>query len=401
MPKLHDRTVAVDGHSERWLKRGFPWVYPKEITGRGKGIKPGALVQIQNGQGKSLGSGVFDDGWIAVRRFRSESGPLDRAFFERRLRSAQALRDSLIEAETSAYRVVHGENDGLPGIRIDRYGAHFRVSLDSPSLMPLLDPLCDALESCFEVRAIYLAWRPDPRDKFTLDQVPRAPGLLRGHGHKGPLRVTERGIDCLVDLHGKISVGLFSDMRDNRAWLEPSWGGQRVLNLFAHTGFFSVVAAMHGATEVVSVDLSEAYLDRAEANFLANKLDASTHTFLRADVRKALDRFRRQGELFDRVILDPPSFSHGPEGIMSLKRDYPGLVSSSLRVLEPNGWFIGALNLGEVSPKDFHGWVREGAQKVGIGLQLIFEGGQSADFPASTSFPEGRYLKFGVWRRVS
>ncbi len=85
---------------------------------------------------------------------------------------------------------------------------------------------------------------------------------------------------------------------------------------------------------------------------------------------------------------------------MSLKRDYPGLVSSSLKVLSPNGWFIGALNLGEVSPKDFHGWVRDGAQKAGVDLQLIFEGGQSGDFPASTSFPEGRYLKFGVWRRV-
>jgi 23S rRNA (cytosine1962-C5)-methyltransferase len=203
-----------------------------------------------------------------------------------------------------------------------------------------------------------------------------------------------------VDLHGKQSVGLFSDMRDNRAWLEPSWGGTRVLNLFAHTGFFSVVAAMHGAMEVVSVDLSEIYLDRAEANFTANQLDPNAHRFVRADVRKALDRFRRQGESFDRIILDPPSFSHGPEGVMSLKRDYPALVASSLRVLEENGWFIAALNLGEVSPKDFHTWVREGAHKAGARLQLIYDGGQSSDFPASTAFPEGRYLKFGVWRRI-
>ena len=131
-PKLRDRTVSVDGHSERWLKRGFPWVYPKELTGRGKGIKPGSVVQIVNGQGQNLGTGVFDDGWIAVRRFRTDSGPLDQSFFERRIRSAQALRDTLIEAETSAYRLVHGENDGLPGLRIDRYGAHFRISLDTP-----------------------------------------------------------------------------------------------------------------------------------------------------------------------------------------------------------------------------------------------------------------------------
>jgi 23S rRNA (cytosine1962-C5)-methyltransferase len=317
-----------------------------------------------------------------------------------RLTQAKALRDSLVESNTSTYRLVNGENDNLPGIRLDVYEDHFRLSLDSPSLLSILEPLCDAIEAEFQSRAIYLAWRPDPRDGFKADQAPRPPGVLRGHGHKGPLRVSERGIHCLVDLHGNQPVGLFSDMRDNRAWLEPAWGGKRVLNLFAHTGFFSVVAAMHGASEVISVDLSEAYLDRAEANFVANQLDPSAHGFVRADVRKALDRFRRQGELFDHVILDPPSFSHGPEGVMSLKRDYPGLVSSSLRVLNPNGWLIGALNLGEVSPKDFHGWVRDGAQKAGVQLQLIFEGGQASDFPASTSFPEGRYLKFGVWRRV-
>ena len=190
-PKLRDRTVSVDGHSERWLKRGFPWVYPKELTGRGKGIKPGTVVQIVNGQGQSLGTGIFDDGWIAVRRFRNTNGPVDKSLLQERIQRAQALRDSLIEAETDAYRVVNGENDGLPGIRIDRYGAHFRISLDSPCLMPLLDPLCDALETCFDARGVYLAWRPDPRDKFTLDQAPRPAGLLRGHGHKGPLRVTE------------------------------------------------------------------------------------------------------------------------------------------------------------------------------------------------------------------
>lgn len=392
--------MQVDAHSERWLRRDFPWIYPNELTGRGKGIKAGSPVRIQSAQGHCLGTGIFDQGWIAVRRFRKDYGKLDTPFFRTRLRQAAALRDAVIEPNTTAYRLVNGENDGLPGIRIDVFGAHFRLSLDSPCLLSILDVLCDAIEAEFSARAIYLAWRPDSRDVFKVESAPRPPGLIRGHAHKGPLRVSERGIDCLVDLHGKTSVGLFSDMRDNRAWLEAAWGGQRVLNLFAHTGFFSVVAAMHGASEVVSIDLSEAYLDRAEANFTANQIDLSAHSFIKADVRKALDRYRRQKEEFDRVILDPPSFSHGPEGVMSLKRDYPGLVSSSLKVLSPNGWIIAALNLGDVSPKDFHGWVRDGAQKAGVQLQLIFEGGQASDFPASTTFPEGRYLKFGVWRRI-
>jgi 23S rRNA (cytosine1962-C5)-methyltransferase len=193
---------------------------------------------------------------------------------------------------------------------------------------------------------------------------------------------------------------MFLDMRSNRAWLENYWGGKRVLNLFAHTGFFSVVAAMHGASEVTSVDLSGHYLDRAEQNFVANELDPTTHSFIEGDVRKVLDRFRRKDERFDIAILDPPSFSHGPEGVLSLKKDYPGLVGSTLRVIEEDGWLVAALNLGEISPRDFHTMVHKGAQKAGFALQLIFEGGQGPDFPAHVDFPEGRYLKFGVWRKV-
>ena len=165
---LKERTVSVDGHSERWLKRGFPWVYPKEMTGRGKGIKVGTLVQIVNQQGQLLGSGIFDNGWIAVRRFHRGKEALDTAFFRKRIQQAQALRADLIESNTTCYRLAHGENDGMPGIRIDRYGTHFRISLDAPSLLSILDPLCDALEQEFEVRGTYLAWRPDP------GQMPKA-----------------------------------------------------------------------------------------------------------------------------------------------------------------------------------------------------------------------------------
>jgi 23S rRNA (cytosine1962-C5)-methyltransferase len=71
-------------------------------------------------------------------------------------------------------------------------------------------------------------------------------------------------------------------------------------------------------------------------------------------VRAALDRLRRAGERFDLVILDPPAFSHGPEGVMSAGKDYPRLVAACLRVMEPGGWLVAALNQGEVSPRDFH-----------------------------------------------
>lgn len=389
--------VVVNGYSEGWLKQGFPWVYPAEVVARPHGLKPGKRVSLADARGEHLGEGIWDEGFVAVRRFRTDKGPIDRALLDERIVQAQALRDAVVEHDTTAYRLVNGENDGLPGVRVDVYGHYAVISLDSPSLEGLLGPLCDVLEQRLGPRGIHLAWRPDPREPEARAVVQQA-GPLRGHPAPSDIRVTERGVGCLVRPGAGKDIGLYTDMRSNRAWLEPTWGGQRLLNLFAHTGMFSVCAAMAGATETVSVDLSEAYLDRAQANFRTNQLDPDQHTFIEGDVRRVLDRFRRTDERFGRVLLDPPSFSHGPEGVLATKRDYPRLVSASLRVTEPDGWFIGALNLGEVNPRDFHGMVRDGARKAGRRLQLLFEGGQAPDHPAAVDWPEGRYLKFGVWR---
>ncbi|MCB9744303.1 MAG: class I SAM-dependent rRNA methyltransferase [Alphaproteobacteria bacterium] len=392
--------MVVNAYSERWLRQGFCWVYPKEVVEAPSGLSVGDRVLLRAQSGEVLGAGLYDRGWIAVRRLREDDGPIDAALLGARLDEALALRELLIGPDTTAYRLVNAESDGLPGVRIDRYGHFLVISLDSPSLHRLLTPLCALLEERLSPRGVYLAWRPDPRDDVDLSHLPASESLIAGHPAAGDVRVTERGAACLVRPGAGKDIGLYTDMRDNRAWLEPYWGGRRVLNLFAHTGFFSVVAALHGASEVVSVDLSEKYLERAEANFVANELDPTMHSFVAEDVRRALDRLRRTGERFDLVLLDPPGFSHGPAGPMSAKQDYPRLVAASLRVLEPGGWFVGALNVGEVSPKDFHGAVRDGARRAGRRLQLLYEGGQAADHPAAIDFPEGRYLKFGVWRSV-
>jgi 23S rRNA (cytosine1962-C5)-methyltransferase len=388
--------VVVNGHSASWLARGFCWVYPNEVTAKPKGLSPGAVVPLQGPKGEDLGAGVWDSGWIAVRRFRTQTGPVDEAWLDHLVGVAQALRDQLVDPGTSAYRVVNAENDGLPGVRVDRYGWVIVVTLDSPSLLSLLEPLADVLEARFSPRAVYLAWRPDPRDKGW--KTDREAGLVRGRAPTSDVPVTERGVAARVRPGARKDIGLYPDVRELRAWLEPHWGGRTVLNLFAHTGFFSVVAAFHGASHVTSVDLSAHFLTRAEDNFRANELDPGLHDFIAEDVRRFLDRARRKGERFDRVLLDPPAFAHGPDGALSTKKSYGSLVAACLRVLEPGGWLIAVLNQGVVSPRDFHGMVADGAKRAGRPLQLVHEAHQAGDFPALLTFPEGRYLKAGVWR---
>jgi 23S rRNA (cytosine1962-C5)-methyltransferase len=392
------RVVTVNGYSAKWLRKGFPWVYPKEVVTGHPGKAEGSWVEVRDERGNRLGSGIADSGWIAVRVFEHDTperaGPGGLAAL---LDRAAALRDGMFGPETTGYRLVHAENDGLPGVRIDWWSHHATVVLDSPALASVLPPIVAWLQRTRQPRGIHLAYRLDPRDsrKGGLDP---APGLLEGHEPTADVRVLERGVAFGVRPHEGPDVGLYADMRGVRAWMEPHWGGTRVLNTFAYTGAFSVSAAYNGAMETVSVDLSKAYLERAEKNFELNELPTDAHEFVVDDTFKALDRFRRKGRRFDRVVLDPPSFSHSDAGIWSAKKDLPRLVAAAARVLDPDGWILVASNQGEMSPRDFRGLVLDGFKRANRHAQELWIGSQAADFPAHSAFPEGRYLKVAVWR---
>ena len=389
------KPLVVNGYSSGWLHKGFPWVYDKEVV-KGGG-EPGQLREVRDGQGKLLGTALVDRGWIAARVYRHDGGPLDKEWVYSVLDRAASLRHLVIDPETDGFRLVNAENDGLPGVRIDWWSHHAVVILDSPACAPLLDLICDWLEERRQPRGIHLCYRTDGRDNRDFSKVKPAPGLLRGHEPSGSVRVRERGLCIDVLPQDGPDVGLYADMRQVRAFLEPFWGGTSVLNTFAYTGAFSVAAALNGASNVVSVDLSAKYLDRAEANFRANELDPGNFDFDVMDTFKALDRYRRTGRSFDRIILDPPSFSHSDVGVWSAKRDYPRLVAAACRVMDEGGWLIAASNQGEMSPKAFSGFIADGVRKAGRQARLLWWGGQAPDFPAALNFPEGRYLKVGIY----
>lgn len=391
--------VVVNGYSEQWLRRGFPWVYPKEVE-RGHTVPgPGTVVAVRSRSGQILGTGIADDGWIAVRVFRFDAGAIDEALVHGLLDEAQASRQVLVDEQTTAFRLVNGENDGLPGVRIDIWG-HFAVLvLDSPALRGLVPLLVSWLEDRRATRGIALCFRPDPRDR-SRDGLGRS--WVGGRPNRQPVRVTERGTAFLVRPDQGPDVGLYCDMREVRRFLEPHWLGRRVLNTFAFTGAFSVVAALGGAAEVVTVDLADAAIERAQANFQANEIDAEAFEFLVGETHQVLDRFRRRQRLFDLVILDPPSFSRDKRGkVWSAKSDWPRLVAAAARVIDDGGWLVAASNQGSVAPKAFRQLVESGLKRAGRRGQLLWWGTQAPDFPAATWFPEGSYLKVGVWRVMS
>ena len=385
--------VEVNGYSERWLRQGFPWVYDNEITARADSLQPGDVVPIRARDGQVLGTGVWDQGKVAVRRFRRDEGPIDAPWMHERVAEARARRS--LHSETTAWRWIHGENDDLPGIRVDVYAPDLVITLDSRSLEGLVEPLVEVLTGSGEVRSVWLAWRLQHDGEGPPEATP--PRLVFGPDLTGQDTVVqERGLRVGVRPWDGPDVGVYCDMRAVRAFLEPHWQARRVLNLFAYTGMFSVAAAAKGASEVHTVDLSGAYLDRARDNFRLNGIDPEAHVFDQSDSFKALDVRRRKGEWFDVVVADPPAYSHSEVGRWSIANDLPRLVSSCLRVLAPGGWLVLASNLGTQSPKDFQHAVQRGATKVGRSLRIVHEGSTPIDFPAALDFPESRYLKCWV-----
>ena len=160
------------------------------------------------------------------------------------------------------------------------------------------------------------------------------PELISGDA-SAPLQriVGERGVRYALDFGAGYSAGLFLDQRENRQFVRRS-APRRLLNCFAYTCSFSVMAGLAGA-ETLSVDLSRKSLDRGRENFILNKLATDRHRFLAADVLTLLPRLARKGELFDAIILDPPTFSRSHTGkAWQVEHDFEKLLLAALEVAE-------------------------------------------------------------------
>jgi len=218
-------------------------------------------------------------------------------------------------------------------------------------------------------------------------------------GEEAPeeLPVIENGMVLLARLREGARPGVYPDQRENREYLAPLMKGARVLNTFSYTGAFSVRAALSGAKETVSVDISKRVLDWSKRNFVAN--DIAPHRHVKADAFDYLGLARRKGFRFDLVILDPPTFSTSRRGLFQAKHDWPRLIASAVQVLDRGGRLAISCNTREISKKEILAMVADGmGGKRGRVVKPEAVLGLPADFPIPPERPEMDYLQFIVTR---
>jgi 23S rRNA (cytosine1962-C5)-methyltransferase len=385
----------------RHLRAGHPWVFRKALARAAKGIPAGTIVDVVEGS-RFVARGYYDPlSPITVRVLTREEGEtVDDTFWRRRVARALAIRKELIHG-TTAYRILHGESDGLPGVVADRYDRFAVIKLYSAGLTPWRAAIVEALRAeCGDLAGVY--GRDEiPRDDDDEGGSPEG-RVLWGAEPPEQIVIDEYGMKILVDVRRGQKTGLFLDQRENRRTVrEMARGRPEALNLFSYTGGFSVAAAMGGSTHVVSCDLDADALALARQNFKANGLDPADHAFAHGDAFDLLASYKRQGRRFDVVICDPPAFAKSQKAVEGALAGYASLNRAALSVLAPGGLLVTCSCSARVSPEQFGDAVKEAAFKIRVELALVAETRQPADHPISLQFKEGRYLKAMVLRRLS
>ncbi len=391
--------VAVKPGLGRHIRAGHPWVFKKAIENPPR-IPIGAVVDLTD-EGRFAGRGYWDPlSAIAVRVLTTNPHEtIDADFFERKVQQALRSRHQMIDfAGTNAYRLIHGEGDGLPGVIVDLYDGFAVMKLYSAGLTPHRPMIVEALEKMVPGLKGVVGRDEVGRDDADVDTEKGNGKVLAGAEAPQPLQILEHGARFLVDVYAGQKTGFFLDQRENRHMMRRISKDLEVLNCFGFTGGFSVNAALGGASSVFTVDQDADAIALARENFTLNGLNASQHDFLAADAFELLESFKKEGRKFDLIILDPPAFAKSQKAVESALDGYASLNRQALAVLRPGGLLCTASCSARVSPEAFFDAVKDGAHNAGVDLALVEERYQPPDHPVRLQFREGKYLKFFVLR---
>lgn len=391
--------VELRKRLERAIRGGHPWVY-RDALAEAPRLPDGAVVQLRTRNGSALAVGFWDArSPIAVRTLghgaRTDAG----AFVDQQITAALARRLAFIDRlETDAFRWIHGEADGLPGVHVDVYGAAASFRCDGDGARAFYRDLPARLRAAAAAAGIALRTVVERRRARGGPEAgaEERSAVVLGAAADGEIEVRENGLRFGVDLLRGQKGGLFLDQRDNRALVRTLAPGRRVLNLFGYTGGFSIYAAAGGARATVTVDAAAAAITAARRNFERNRLALDAAGFVAGDAFAYLERAARARERFDLVICDPPSFAPSRRALAAGLRAYRRLHRLSAAVTAPGGMLCAASCSSHVDREAFLATVRDGARDAGRRFELRELRGAGPDHPVVAQFPEGDYLKFAV-----
>ncbi|MBL8202073.1 MAG: class I SAM-dependent rRNA methyltransferase [Chromatiales bacterium] len=382
-------TVSPRGAS-RWAA-GHPWIYRTD-TRLPQGIASGAIVPVQDARGRFLGQACVSlQSKIALRRISRSDQPVDVDFFRQHIAAAAQLRRNLYPGD-SAYRAIHGDGDGLPGLVVDRYGDWLSVQFLIPAMEQRRDLLVPLLVEQFGCKGIMN--RSDAGVR-ALEGLPQEKGLLWG-SVPDPVVIREGQLEFAVSLEHGQKTGSFLDQRENHV-VAGRYARGLALDCFSYIGGFALQMARR-CERVTAVDSSEPACEQIRANAARNGianvdvLATNVFDFLRAEV----DAARR----YDTVVLDPPAFAKNKDSIAAGLRGYKEVNLRAMQLLNPGGYLITSSCSHHVDEAAFETMLQAAAADARREVQIIEKRGAGRDHPVLLALRETRYLKCYILRMM-
>ena len=374
-----------------------PWVFSGAIARREGSPQPGDVVDVLDDGGRFLARGYYNPrSQIVVRLLTWDPDEaIDDTFWYMRLGASMARREALgKDPDTTAFRLVYAESDGMPGLVVDCYEDWVVVQALTLGIEARMEALTALLREALAPRGIIERSDVDVRAQEGLAQ--RA-GVLYGEAPDAPVVVRENGLRFRVDLLRGHKTGFYLDQRDNRRKVAAYAAGAEVLNVFAYTGGFGVYAASAGAARVANLDSSADALREAEANLRLNDL-ATPSENIQGDAFQALRQLVAAGRRYDLVVLDPPKFAFSKGQLNAATRGYKDINMLGMRLLRPGGILATFSCSGLVSEDLFQKVLFGAGVDVGREARILERLGQGPDHPVLLTFPEGAYLKGFICR---
>ncbi len=376
--------VRVSRKGAARIDSGHVWIFSSDVIDRGS-AQPGDSVAVIDPAGRILGTAHYSStSQICLRMLSARMEPIDRAFLLARLRAAAAYRDRVV-ADTTAYRLAHGEGDGLPALVIDRYGETFVIQTLDQGMDRLKHEIAAILVEEFGARGVMA--RNDALVRKQ-ESLPLATEVLAGEVPDS-VDIHMNGLDLDADLRHGQKTGVFLDQRENYLAVAQYARGN-ALDLFTSAGGFALHMASR-CDSVEAVDSSAAALERARRN--AERNGAGNISFREADVFDVLAAYASARRRFSTVVLDPPAFAKSRSAVEQAARGYKDINLRALRLLGPGGVLATCSCSHHLTEAMLLQVVAEAALDAGRVLRVVERRTQARDHPILLTVPETHYLK--------
>lgn len=399
--KLPQRTpqrlaFRVKSAAERKIRQGHPWVFDGAIVKQNKEGEAGDLAIIfDQKKNKLLAIGLYDPySPIRIKVLQSlQPVNIDREWFNKKIENAKALRAPLLTTATNSYRLLYGENDGLPGLVVDVYANVAVLKLYSLIWLPYLQYLCPLIMAHSNTSVLVLRLsRNVQQQKEQLGAL--ADGqVLYGELHDPVVIFREHGLQFAAHVLDGHKTGYFLDHRHNRKRVGELATERHVLDVFAYAGGFSVHALAGGAKAVTALDISKQALAMAKRNAALNT-DKPLHT-IAADAFKGLQELQQQGQQFDLIIVDPPSFAKQASEYDGAMHSYERLAKLAIPLISKGGILVLASCSSRVPAEDFFALCVNTLQQSGRPFREMERTLHDIDHPIIIK--EGAYLKCSIF----